>query len=217
MSRRDRPQIAASSTVSSSKPPSKAPVPSPSSGPEVSVILPVGDHEDLVGHQVKAITSHLRSLGRTCEVIAVNDGSRDNSLPILELLAARTPELRVVRARAAGRAFQRGAVEAKGGILLLVVDLNRLPLAPIGWALSRLAAGRDAVMLRGRYVVGRTVATSRLVARAPGPGPAFERLFERLSDRREPGLWLDVVGSRMPAAPVTGRLLGPLLRFLTVS
>lgn len=190
---------------------------SPTSAPDVSVILPVRDHEDVVGHQVKAVTSHLRSLGRTCEVIAVNDGSRDNSLPILELLAARQPELRVVRASAAGRAFQRGAVEANGGILLLVADLSRVPLAPMGWALSRLTAGRDAVMLRGRYVVGRTVTTSRLVARAPGPGPAFERLFERLSDRREPGLWLDVVGSRPPAGPPAGRLLGPLLRFLTVS
>jgi len=213
LSRRDRPPIAASS----SNPPSKAPPLSPSSAPDVSVILPVGDHEDVVGHQVKAITSHLRSLGRTCEVIAVNDGSRDNSLPILELLAARLPELRVVRASAAGRAFQRGAVEANGGILLLAVDLNRLPLAPLGWALSRVTAGRDAVMLRGRYVVGRTVTTSRLVARAPGPGPAFERLFERLSQRREPGLCLDVVGSRAPARAPAGRLLGPLLRFLTVS
>ena len=212
MSRRDRPPIAASSKTHS-----KAAATSPSAGPEVSVILPVGNHEDLVGHQVKAVTSHLRSLGRTCEVIAVNDGSRDNSLPILELLAARLPELRVVRASAAGRAFQRGAVESNGGILLLVVDPNRLPLAPLGWALSRLASGRDAVMLRGRYVVGRAVATSRLVARAPGPGPAFERLFERLSDRREPGLWLDVVGSRMPPPSASGRLLGPLLRFLTVS
>ena len=212
MSRRDRPPIAASSKTQS-----KAAATFPSGGPEVSVILPVGNHEDVVGHQVKAVTSHLRSLGRTCEVIAVNDGSRDNSLPILELLAARVPELRVVRASAAGRAFQRGAVEANGGILLMVVDPNRLPLAPLGWALSRLTAGRDAVMLRGRYVVGRAVATSRLVARAPGPGPAFERLLERLSDRREAGLWLDVVGSRVPAPPVSGRLLGPLLRFLTVS
>ena len=212
MSRRDRPPIAASSKVHS-----KPLAPSPSSGPDVSVILPVRDHEDLVGHQVKAVTSHLRSLGRTCEVIAVNDGSRDNSLPILEVLAARLPELRVVRASAAGRAFQRGAVEANGRTLLLVVDPNRLPLAPIGWALSRLTAGRDAVMLRGRYIVGRTVAMSRLVARAPGPGPALEKLFERLSDRREPGLCLDVVGSRVPTRPATGRLLAPLLRFLTVS
>jgi glycosyltransferase involved in cell wall biosynthesis len=120
-------------------------VPAAASNPEISVVIAVRDHEDRVGHQVKDVASHLRSLGRSFEVIAVNDGSRDNSLPILELLAARLPELRVVRANAAGRAFQRGAVEARGSILLLLGQGERMSLAPLGWALARIAAGRDAV------------------------------------------------------------------------
>ena len=185
--------------------------------PEISVIIAVRDHEDLIGHQAKAVASHLRSLGRTFEVIAVNDGSRDNSLPILELLAARLPELRVVRASAAGRAYQRGALEANGAILLLVGDPRRMPLAPLGWALSRIAAGRDAVMLRSRYVVGRTLAIVPVIAKVPGPGPVFERVFERLSERREPRVRLEVVGARPPARGTTARLLDPLLRFLTAS
>lgn len=218
MSRHDRPPITAFPTARS-KIAAKTANPSacPTPGPEVSVVIAVRNHEDAIGHQVRAVASHLRSLGRTFEVIAVNDGSRDNSLPILELLAARLPELRVVRTSAAGRAFQRGALEANGGILILVADASRLPLAPLGWALSKIAAGRDAVLLRGRYVVGRTAATARLVARAPGPGSAFERLFERLAARPQPGFWLDVVGSRPPAPTGTSRLLDPLLRFLTVS
>jgi glycosyltransferase involved in cell wall biosynthesis len=188
-------------------------VPAAAPNPEVSVIMAVRDHEDRVGHQVKEVASHLRSLGRTFEVIAVNDGSRDNSLSILELLAARLPELRIVRASAAGRAYQRGAVEARGSILLLLGQVERVSLAPLGWALARIAAGRDAVMLRGRYVVGRTLAIVPVIARVPGPSPLFERLFER----RAQHLRIDVAGSRSPARSATARLLGPVLRFLTVS
>jgi glycosyltransferase involved in cell wall biosynthesis len=183
------------------------------SNPEISVVMAVRDGEDRIGYQVKEVASHLRSLGRTFEVIAVNDGSRDNSLPILELLAARLPELRIVRADAAGRAYQRGAVEARGSILLLFGQAERIALAPLGWALARIAAGRDAVMLRGRYVVGRTLAVVPVIARVRGPSPLFERLFER----RAQHLRIDVVGSRSPVQSATARLLDPVLRFLTVS
>jgi glycosyltransferase involved in cell wall biosynthesis len=188
-------------------------VPAAASNPEVSVVLAVRDDEDRVGHQVKEVASHLRSLGRTFEVIAVNDGSRDNSLPILELLAARLPELHIVRASAAGRAYQRGAVESRGSILLLLGQADRMSLAPLGWALSRIAAGRDAVVLRGRYVVGRTLAVVPVIARVRGPSPLFERMFER----RAQHLRIDVVGSRSPVQSATLRLLDPVLRFLTVS
>ena len=188
-------------------------VPAAASNPEISVVVAVRDHEDRIGHQVKEVASHLRSLGRTFEVIAVNDGSRDNSLSILELLGARLPELRVVRASAAGRAYQRGAVEARGSILLLLGQGERMSLAPLGWALARLAAGRDAVMLRGRYVVGRTLAIVPVIARVRGPSPIFERLFER----RAQHLRIDVVGARSPVQSATARLLDPVLRFLTVS
>jgi glycosyltransferase involved in cell wall biosynthesis len=181
--------------------------------PEITVIFAIRNDEDRVGHHINAVAAHLRSLGRTFEIVAVNDGSRDNSLPILELLAPRVPELRVVRASAAGRAYRRGAAESKGGVLVLA-ELKRLPLAPLGWALSRLAGGRDAVILRGCYVVGRTPSLLPVLARVPGPGPLFERLFER----RAQSLALDIVGSRPPSArSATARLLDPVLRFLMVS
>src|SRR4051812_25859733 len=123
--------------------------------PDISVVLAVRDDEELVGHQVRALTSHLTALGRTFEIVAVNDGSRDNSLPMLELLAARTPELRILRADVSGRAFLRGTAEARGAVLVLLEAGRTVSLAPLGWALSRLAAGREAVILRSRYIVAR--------------------------------------------------------------
>jgi len=180
------------------------------SAPEISVVLAVHDDEERIGHQVKAIARHLRSLKRPFEIVAVNNGSRDNSLSILELLAGRLPELRVVRAAAGGRAFLRGAEQAAGTLLILTDVSRRTTLAPIGWALSRLAAGRDAVILRDRYVVARLRPVLPVLARASGPGLLFESLFER----RAQALGLDVVGSRPVQKKATSLLLAPVLRFL---
>jgi len=195
----------------------------PPTHPEISVVITVRDHEDQIGHQVRAIAAHLQSLGRTFEVVAVNDGCRDNSLSILELVAAsepwpaRTPTpphwpwLRVVRGNAAGRAFLRGAAEARGATLLLIAGGRQPSLAPLGWALSRLAAGREAVILRGRYIVARRLLALPIIVKATGPSLLFERIFER----RAQDLGIDVVGSRPLARTPTNRLLAPLLRLLT--
>jgi hypothetical protein len=178
--------------------------------PEISVVITVRDNEDQIGHQVRGIAAHLQSLGRSFEIVAVNDGSRDNSLSILELIAASHPWLRVARANAAGRAFLRGAGEARGTTLMLLEGGKQPPLAPLGWALSRLAAGREAVILRGRYIVARRLLALPIIVRATGPSLLFERIFER----RAQDLGIDVVGSRPVRSTTTNRLLAPLLRLL---
>ena len=74
--------------------------------------------------------------------------------------------------------------------------------------LSRLAAGREAVILRGRYIVARRLMALPVIVRASGPGLLFEPIFER----RAQELGIDVVGSR-PKMPMP-LLLRPVLRFL---
>jgi hypothetical protein len=102
----------------------------------------------------------------------------------------------------------RGASEARGATIVFMEAGRRSSLAPLGWALSRLAAGRDAVVLRGRYIVARRLAAMPVVVRAPGPGLLFEAVFER----RAQELGIDVVGSR-PRGSMPLLLL-PVLRFL---
>ena len=176
--------------------------------PEISVVVAVGNHEDTVGHLIRSVSAHLRRLGRAFEIVAVNAGSSDNSLSIAAILAETMPELRVLARDAGGRPFLRGASEARGGVLVLVEAGKQISLAPLGWALSRLATGRDAVVLRGRYVVARRVAALPVIVRASRPGLFFEAVFER----RAQELGIDVVGSR-PRRP-TPLLLRPVLRFL---
>jgi len=176
--------------------------------PEISVVIAVGDHEDSIGHAIRTVAAHLSRLGRRFEILVVNAGSSDNSLSIASILAASIPELRVLGRDSGGRPFLRGAAEARGDVVVLYDAGKRLSLAPLAWTLSRLAAGRDAVVLRGRYVVARRLAALPLIVRASGPGLFFEAVFER----RAQELGVDVVGSR-PRRP-TPLLLRPVLRFL---
>ena len=176
--------------------------------PEISVVVAVADHEDTVGHTIRRVASHLTRLGRTFEIVVANAGSSDNSLSIAGLLASSVPELRVLPHEGSGRPYLRGSSEARGDIVVFLDAGKPASLAPLGWALSRIAAGRDAVVLRGRYVVARRLATLPVVVRASAPGLLFEPLFER----RAQELGIDVVGSR-PKRP-TPLLLRPVLRFL---
>ena len=59
--------------------------------PEISVVMAVGNHEDTVGHEIRSVAGHLRRLGRPFEILAVNNGSSDNSLSIVNLLAGSCP------------------------------------------------------------------------------------------------------------------------------
>jgi cellulose synthase/poly-beta-1,6-N-acetylglucosamine synthase-like glycosyltransferase len=178
------------------------------SEPEISVVIAAGDHEDSIGHEIRRVASHLTGLGRSFEIVVVNAGSSDNSLSIAGLLAASIPQVRVLPRERAGRAFLRGSSEARGEILVLLDAGKRVSLAPLGWALSRLSAGRDAVVLRGRYVVARRLTALPVIVRASGPGLLFEAVFEQ----RAQELGIDIVGSR-PRRPMP-LLLRPVLRFL---
>ena len=176
--------------------------------PDVSVVLAIRNDEEMVGHQIRSVARHLRELGRHFEIVAVNDGSSDNSISIATLLCADIPELRILSRNVAGRAFLRGTSEARGAVVVLLEAGRAVSFAPIGWALSRLAAGREAVILRGRYIVARRLLALPVIVRASGPGLLFEHVFER----RAQEIGVDVVGSH-PKRPMPF-LLRPVLRFL---
>jgi hypothetical protein len=185
--------------------------------PEVSVVLAVRNVEDSVGFSVKRVAHHLRSLNVPFEILAINDGCWDTSLAVLRLLSAELPELRVIEKDLSSRAFVRGAAEARGAMVILM-DASSVPssLAPLGWSLSRLAQGTDAVVVRARYVAARRLPALSAIARSRGRADLFERAFER--EARD--LRIEVVGTARrsstvaTAASAAGRLLGPVWRLL---
>ncbi|HJZ86651.1 MAG TPA: hypothetical protein VKN99_15845 [Polyangia bacterium] len=146
---------------------------------DLSVILAVGDDEDRVGHAIRKIAGHLRALERSFELLAVDEQSADNSLALLALLRPEIPELQVLTGADPGTGFACGVAAARGRALLLVDPRREVSLAPVVWALGRIDAGRDAVVLPGRYVVARRLPAWSALAQARGRGDDFERAFAR--------------------------------------
>jgi glycosyltransferase involved in cell wall biosynthesis len=93
-------------------------------GLELSVVIPLFNEEPNVVPLLEELFSTLRALGRSHEVIAVDDGSQDGTFGALARAAAREPLLRVIRLR---RNFGQTAavsagIEAARGAVIVPID-----------------------------------------------------------------------------------------------
>ena len=65
---------------------------------KVSIVMPVRDGEDRIASRVSCVVGALRELGiQRWELVIVDDGSRDTTAEVLQLIAADTHQVRVVR------------------------------------------------------------------------------------------------------------------------
>lgn len=64
--------------------------------PEISVVVPAYQEEELIGTTIPRFIESLSNQRRSFELIVVNDGSRDRTGEILDGLAAAEPRLRVI-------------------------------------------------------------------------------------------------------------------------
>lgn len=110
-------------------------------GPELSVVIPLFNEEDNVQPLLDELFASLEALGRSHEVIAVDDGSRDGTWGALEQAAARRPALRVLRFRrnlGQTAAMSAGIDAARGAVIVpMDGDLQNDP-ADISQLLQRL-------------------------------------------------------------------------------
>lgn len=116
--------------------------------PELSLFLPVLDEEENLRPMHAKIQAALDALGKTAEVIYVDDGSTDKSLEILKELAAEDDRVRVISLRrnyGQTAAMSAGIDAAKGEILIpMDADLQNDP-ADIARLLDKLNEGYDVV------------------------------------------------------------------------
>jgi dolichol-phosphate mannosyltransferase len=116
--------------------------------PDVSVFLPVFNEEpNLLPLQAK-LNEALKALGRSAEIVYVDDGSSDGSLKILRELAEMDPRVRVVALRrnyGQTAAMAAGIDAATGKVLIpMDADLQNDP-ADITRLLDKLDEGYDVV------------------------------------------------------------------------
>ncbi len=116
--------------------------------PELSLFLPVLDEEENLRPMYEKIRAALDALGRTAEVIFVDDGSTDKSLSILKEIAASDDRVRVISLRrnyGQTGAMSAGIDAARGEILIpMDADLQNDP-ADIKRLLDKLDEGFDVV------------------------------------------------------------------------
>jgi glycosyltransferase involved in cell wall biosynthesis len=115
---------------------------------EVSVILPVLDEVESLGVLHRELTEALQRLGRSYEIIFVDDGSHDGSFQRIEKLRLEDPRVRGMQLRrnfGKAAALAVGFGEAQGDVVVtLDADLQDDP-AEIPKLLARLEDGFDLV------------------------------------------------------------------------
>jgi undecaprenyl-phosphate 4-deoxy-4-formamido-L-arabinose transferase len=117
--------------------------------PQLSVVIPVYNEEQVLPGLFARLYPALDALGRSYEILFVNDGSRDRSASLLKEAFERRPDVTRVLLFAANfgqhRAILAGFAESRGhNVITLDADLQNPP-EEIGRVLAELDAGHDYV------------------------------------------------------------------------
>src|SRR6476659_3148217 len=120
----------------------------PTDSPDISVFLPVFNEEPNLLPLHAKLNEALKTLGRSAEIVYVDDGSTDGSLKILREISQLDPRVRVVALRrnyGQTAAMAAGIDAAKGDVLIpMDADLQNDP-ADITRLLKKLDEGYDVV------------------------------------------------------------------------
>ncbi|MNR80340.1 hypothetical protein D3C72_110620 [compost metagenome] len=116
--------------------------------PCLSIIVPVYNEEAVLDELHRRLTTVVRDLETTYEILYVNDGSRDRSMDLLEGMARQDPHVRVIQfARNFGHqvAITAGMDHAQGeAVVVIDADLQDPPEL-IGPMLAKWREGYDVV------------------------------------------------------------------------
>ena len=98
---------------------------------DVSIVIPVYDEEENLNPLLSELKVEMDSLGRSYEIILVDDGSRDRSFEILKKAASMDQRIRVIRFRenrGQTAAFDAGFKAAQGSVVVTMdADLQNDP------------------------------------------------------------------------------------------
>jgi len=115
---------------------------------ELSVVVPVYNEEANVEPLIGEINGVLRHLGKSYEVVVVDDGSEDQTFAALSKLYSEQPAMKVVRLKrnfGQTAALAAGLAYARGEIVILMDGDGQNDPADIPALLAKLAEGNDLV------------------------------------------------------------------------
>ncbi len=116
--------------------------------PSVSVVIPVYRNESFLEELARRLAETLHTLGRSFEIVFVDDGSTDRSWEVIQELSGRYPEvvgLRLSRNFGQHPAISAGFERARGDVTVLMdADLQDAP-EELPRLLEQLDAGADVV------------------------------------------------------------------------
>lgn len=142
--------------------------------PDVSILLPFRDHEHIVGQVCRDIAELFRETSGVFQIVAIDEGSGDNSHAMLALLRHEIPELHIV----VGRGYSKGTTAADAGTVVLM----NIEEAATGIARSVLssvddvcAGSVDMHLVNEQLLVSRTDVAVELIATTSSWRPLTER------------------------------------------
>ena len=115
---------------------------------DLSIVIPVYNEGAALPELHAELEATLAALGQTYEIIAVNDGSHDDSLDVLKGLAQTDPHLIVINLRrnfGQTAAFAAGFDLARGAIVITIDADGQNDPADIPRLLDKMAEGYDIV------------------------------------------------------------------------
>jgi len=130
--------------------------------PELSIVIPAYNESQRIIPTLRAIHHFLQQNGVPAEILVVDDGSRDDTLQVVEALRAEIPNLRTLQNpgnRGKGYSIRRGFLESAGRRVLLtdadlstpIEEIDRLDIAmnrgALGGAIGSRAVDRSTVEL----------------------------------------------------------------------
>jgi glycosyltransferase involved in cell wall biosynthesis len=115
---------------------------------DVSIVIPLYNEEDNIPTLYEQLTAVLSTLGRSYEILIVDDGSKDKSYDLLKELHEKDPHIHVIRFRrnfGQTAAFSAGFEYARGEVIITMdADLQNDP-ADIPRMLAKMDEGYDVV------------------------------------------------------------------------
>jgi glycosyltransferase involved in cell wall biosynthesis len=145
---------------------------------KISIVAPVFNEAELIGRFLDELTAVLRTLPHEFEIIAVDDGSSDETPRILDELCATHPELGVIRlSRNFGHqaALTAGLDIATGDAVIMMDSDLEHPPALIPQLVARWEEGFDVV-----YAVRERASTHSLLKRSTSR--MFYKVVNLISD-----------------------------------